>query len=497
MAARRAPRYHLRIAPPSPHLPLRLAILIGALVDRAWRVDGLVDGDHFFRQAHVLANVDGMLAHGLAVAPGTWNDDLFLHFYDFPVYQGLCAVLARATGLAAPLVAEATNVAALGVLLLATWRLGERLALGALATTAALLLLALAPLGRFWFAAPSLDPFVVTLGTVSLAAWLDTGPDARPARRRVATAVWLGTAFVATLAKSPTYLPVAVAILAAIVRRHGVAGLRRGPTLAFVAVLAAAQLLFVGIGAHANADARGWPDRATELAWYFGSAAERFAIGPHAEVLARIAKQVLSVPVTITALVVLVARLARPDAGRTFVTVWSLAAVGASLLFLHVNVVHGYYQLPCLVPLALCGGAATAALADRLRARRRTAAAVLLALAAAATWSSERYLARLGAASTATIRAAGAFVQQHTAPADYVLYARPTADDNPVFLYCAQRHGANVTGDLAPAALTATFAARATARGGRLVLFAPADVAAPTDGTPLAAGPAGRLWLLP
>lgn len=505
MAARRDGGYTEAIDRPAPTLLLRLAIVAAASCDGARRVDGLVDGDHYWRQAHVVANVDKMLANGVFATPSAWNHDLFLHFYDLPVFQALVTVLVRLTGAVPAAVAEWCNVAALAVLLLATWRIGERLALPPRATTLALALLALAPLGRFWFSAPTIDPFVVTISVVSFAAYFELRTADATARRRrgFATALWLGAAFVATASKSPVQLPVALTVVAIELREGGLAALWRPRVVAFGVTSLAALGLFFTLSARANATAIGWPDRATELAWYFGSGAERLSLAPHTTIVARIAKQVLSIPIALVALVGAFAarRWPLPPRARDTVLVFCLAAVLTSLLFLHVNVVHGYYQLPCLVPLALLGGTTTDLALRWLGARAGrwpliVTGSALALLLAAALWSSERYLARLTAPSTATFRTAGAFVQAHTTGRDFVLYARPEPDDNPVCLYYAQRDGANVHGALDPARLAATWRPHAAARGRRLVLFVPADVEGLPGATTLAAAAPGRLLVL-
>lgn len=485
---------------PTVHLLLRLAAVVGALVDRGLRVDGIADGDHFFRQTLVLSNIDKALANGLLFAPASWNQDLFLRFYDFPIYQAAVALLVRATGGAPALLAEGLSALCAAVLLLVVWRISVLLRLGAVATTAALACLALAPLGRFWFAAAAIDPFTTTIATVSLLAWLELRSRSGGGRA-LALAVWLGAAFVATLIKSPIYAPIAAAIAWPTLREHGPRGLLRPPVLAWLGTMAIAIGLFLTVSAWANADAAGWPDRTSELAWYFGSTAERLSLEPHAKILERIVKQVWSVPVGVVAIGAVLAfrRWHTTPWARNVVLAWSLGAIGTSLLFLQVNVVHGYYQLPCLAPLALLAGVGVEGLVRWLgrtggRAGRVLAAAAIAALVVTAAWSSERYLRRLEEPSTAALQAAGHFVRGHTSTADFVLFARPESDDNPAYLYFAQRDGANVYGDVSAGALTARWREAATARGGRLVLFVPADASAIGQGLPeLAAGPTGRL----
>lgn len=139
------------------HTAARGALLAAAVADLAARVDGVVDGDHFFRQALVLANVEKMLANGILTVPESYNADLFLRLYDFPVWQMLVAVLARSTGAEPGLCGEWFNVAIFAALFATVWWLTRLLGLSALAGTLGLGVMALAPIGRFWFAAPSIE----------------------------------------------------------------------------------------------------------------------------------------------------------------------------------------------------------------------------------------------------------------------------------------------------------------------------------------------------
>jgi hypothetical protein len=131
------------------------------------------------------------------------------------------------------------------------------------------------------------------------------------------------------------------------------------------------------------------------------------------------------------------------------VRVWSAAAVASSLLFLHVNVVRSYYQLPCTVPLALAAGGGAAMLVERVGAwsrRRAPGVAVATVVLVGAAVLSEKYLARMLTPGTAAMRDAGAFVNANTPRDAFVVYGI-TADTSPAFLLFAQRHGRNVQVD--------------------------------------------------
>jgi hypothetical protein len=464
------------------HLWIRLLLLLVAQLDLWSRVDGIVDGDHFFRQSHVLANVDQMQEQGILRAPSTWNEDMFLRLYDVPVWQVVVTGLSSGLGLPSGLVAEGFAALLFALLFVLAWRIGELLRLPPLATTVALCVLALAPIGRFWFAAASPDPLVVCLATASLCAWLQLQEPAGRARGWLA--LWLLGAFLATLVKAPVYLPTAITVLVHAVQQRGWRGLFAPRLLVFAATMLSALVATRLLTAVANAAVPGWPDAATELGWYFGSWQERSSWRPYGSVLGRIVREVMSVPGTAVALLALAfLRSWRLSVeARGIVVVHALAAVGGSLLFLHVNVVHNYYPLPCLVPLALLVGQGASWACDACsswwlqrsgRAQRWPAALVLAAVLGGALWSSLRYLERIASFDTSAMRAAGAFVRGASMPDDFVLYGTIPDDDNPVYLYFVQRHGANVQAATPTATLRDRWLTAAIARQGRLLLFVP------------------------
>ena len=471
------------------HTLLRLLLLAAAEADLWSRVDGIADGDHFFRQTHVLANVDQILEQGLFVAPSTWNDDMFLRMYDVPVWQALVALLASMLRTEPPLVAEGLAALLFVPVFLLVWRIGEQLLLPPLAITAALAGLVLSPIARFWFTAALPDTLAVCLCTASLAGWLAVTSSRTRSGQVLAGATWLVAAFVATLMKPPVCLATALAIGWHALSLHGWRGLLRPRLLVFAVTLLTAVAGARVLTALANAAARGWPDTSSELAWYFGSWHERFSLHPYSAVLGRVARELLSVPLTLTALVALATAKHWPvqAATRRLLVGHAIAAVAVSLLFLKVNVIHNYYQLPCLVPLVLLSGQGVGVCCTWARARwqrwsgRATwwpAAVTMGLLLGGAVWSSVRYLERIRRPDTTSLRAAGAFVAAASLPSDYVLYGAPTNDDSPAWLYFARRHGANVLATAATATLLGQWGGNAARRGARLLLFVPATEAA-------------------
>jgi hypothetical protein len=422
-------------------------LIVVAVADRSWRVDGVVDGEHWWRQAHVVANVDMMLQRGVFSVPSTWNDDMAAGMYDFPLYQGIVAVLTLASGCSPTLVAELLSVALFALVAILTALLARATELDRRATAWAVAFLALSPLARYRFAAPLPDDLALCASVASIVAWF-----AAARRTGRAAVVALGTAyafaFVAALVKPPVHLPVASTIVVATWWRDGWRGLRSPRLVGFALTAALAVVTMRVIGA-ALAGGNAFADGATGWAWYFGSATERVSFDAHATVLARIAKQAVTTVGLGTAALLWLGRARTAPHTAVVLRVWSAAAVASSLLFLHVNVVHSYYQLPCTVPLALAAGGGAAMLVERVGAwsgRRGPGVAVAAVVLVGAAVLSEKYLARMLTPGTAAMRDAGAFVNANTPRDAFVVYGI-TADTSPAFLLFAQRHGRNVQVD--------------------------------------------------
>jgi hypothetical protein len=479
----------------------RLAIvLLGLLVlEHALRLDGIVDGDHFFRQAHVLANVDGMLRDGIVAVPFAWNDNQALRLFDLPLYQAVVALLVRGTGLAPGLLAEALSLVLAILTAIAGARTLLRVGAPAWAVAAALLAFAASPIGRFWSCAALPDNLAMCLAAWSMAAGLARDAATMPRARTLHTASWLAAAFIATAIKPPVFLPVAAAtvLLRIVDRRTGRAG---GAALVSFACAAVAGIVLLRLlTTVANAGCPGWPDRATELAWYFGNADERSSLATHFRVLGRVTKEVVTLPGFGLAVVFWLRPTATLRPAHRLLATWSAAAIGSSLLFLHVNVVHNYYQLPCVLPLALSAGCGAWQVVQAIARRTSPPVAMLAALLllAATALTSQRQFARIAMPTTSHLRAVGAFIAEHTVADDFVLYGTTTDDDNPAFLYFAQRRGHNtVVTDL-----ERTAAERRPPSPRRLVVYTPpgtaGDLAARPGWRTLAAGPLGAVQLAP
>ena len=447
----------------------------------ALMVSGLtapIGGSHVFRQTHVAANIEKYVQKGLSLRPSTYNRDLPLAAFDFPLYElavaGACRLLPLDPLVSARVASLLCWIGALLVL--------DRILLGAgirrsprLATLA---LFAWSPLVLFYFQAPMVDDLAVLLSLVSLYGYVamthrDGGPGA--------LAALLVGAFLSTLIKSPVYLPVFLAILWHRSRSQGVRSLLRADTVALTLTAGLAVVCFKAWWMLVNAS----HDVLTpsERRQYFGTLAERFSATAWRPVLSDLvsltANPVIAVLAVAGALLWL--RRARSPAASLFTGL--LVGCGVTLLvFFDRYPPHNYYQLPFVLPLAFFGAQGLQGLRVLGRAGRRLGrpawraarhGVALVALATAALgWTGFREMAR-SPQSVEVIRSRGEWIRDHTSPDDYVIYVFDgTVDDwNPAFLYFARRDGYDLPGSLATPSRLSEIGALAQRRFRRVLVF--------------------------
>jgi hypothetical protein len=187
------------------------------------------------------------------------------------------------------------------------------------------------------------------------------------------------------------------------------------------------------------------------------------------------------------------------DTARTFFSLWLVAGVGYVLIFFLLNVMHNYYQLPLLAPIALgigLGLEEVRRLAARFQPRLENAA-VALVFVFLALWG-------WGYAESQYYRppweiiAAGQVLQAHTPPNSLVAFAQEATDcRDPRGLYYAQRYGWSVAlKDVTPEVLRSLRGLGAE----YLVIIHPSELVgkeflpAPVLTTPLTTVP-WKLWL--
>lgn len=432
-------------------------------------------GEHTFRQAHVAANVEKYLAHGLSLRPEAYNLDVPGALFDFPVYQLAVAWACRTFGLPPVPAARALNIALFALTLAVAARLLA--ATGATAGERALTLafFAWSPLNLFFWATPFVDPLAVLAALASLLGYV------RWERGRAGGyAVMLGAGLLATLIKNPLYLPFFVAIAWDRARRRGLRSLAAPAFAAFALSVAAAVVLFKLYSNHVNqSGAFLMPDEAEA---YFGTLHDRLRRKYWRALLAALTAKVLPAAACVAALAGLAvfARRARRRF-RALDTGLALGVAVTLLLFFGRHREHDYYQLPFVFPAALFAGygAQRLLVAGAASGRRvclalaRTAVAALLAITALSAHATWREM--ISTPGSAELRARGEWLQAHTRRDDFVAVVVGTDARNwdPSHLYFAQRDGCNLARSEVTAALLAELRRRAQAGHGRFFVFVP------------------------
>ncbi|MCZ7584920.1 MAG: hypothetical protein M5R36_17180 [Deltaproteobacteria bacterium] len=159
---------------PVGHTALVVALAVGltGAAVMARRLDAPVDGENYFRQTHVAANIEKMVASGHLFTPETYNKDIWRNYFDLPVYQGSVAAICRTFGVGAAVTARSVNFVLYVLGLVVFVDILRRLRFAHLSMGAALALAALSPLHLYYARAVIPDPLVIVLALVALDAYL-------------------------------------------------------------------------------------------------------------------------------------------------------------------------------------------------------------------------------------------------------------------------------------------------------------------------------------
>lgn len=432
-------------------------------------------GEHTFRQAHVAANIEKYVAHGLSLRPEAYNVDVPGALFDFPLYQLGVAWLCRTFGLPPVPTARAVNIALFALTLVVASRLMALAGASAGERALGLTFFAWSPLNLFFWATPFVDPLAVLAALLSVAGYLRWE---RGLRGGYVT--MLGAGVVATLVKNPLYLPFAVALAWDRLRRRGPRALLAPAFVAFALALGAAVVLFK---LHANeVNAAGAFLVRDEAEAYFGTLHDRLRGKYWRALLASFATKVLpggAGALALAGLALLPWRAKRRGSTLYAGLAWGVALT--TLLFFGRHREHDYYQLPFVFPAAALAGYATqrmlvAASSSRRRAVVWSARAVLaVILAASAHAAHATWRVMLETPGPAELRARGEWIQAHTRPDDFVavVVGSDARNWDPSHLYFAQRDGCNLARSEVTAQTLAALAERAHAAYGRFLVFVP------------------------
>jgi hypothetical protein len=428
----------------------RLALLLvitGAVLVLSRSLNSEIYGNFYFRQAHVAANIELYLAHGLSLRPETYNLDIPYSLFDFPAYQLLVAALSRAAGTPPLWTARVVSILTFLLAVLAIERILAACGVSSLHRTLTVLFFSFTPLNLFYFQCPMADCLAVASSLVSLYGYVLW--DSKPPRRQLGLVLLLAGGVLATLIKNPVYLPFFVGILVHAAFKRRAALFRRWEIAVFVFAIGASVVGFKLFSNRVN-DVEGFFDT-TETSDYFGPIADRADPRSWRRILRVFTQE------TETALAffftVLGAALyaARSRSRYKALFLGLLAGIAATLLvFFNRFTWHDYYQLAFVFPLAFFAAYSLVQLKVRIRGRlgRRATSGALVLVASAAVGFSIVSLKLLETTPTEEIRTSGEWIRDRTSAGDFVIYvveSEDLRDWNPVFLYFAKRFGYNVT----------------------------------------------------
>jgi len=455
-----------RPAVPSSRL-LLAAVLLAAVALRLPHMTGPIDEPHLWRQAETAQYARSFLEDGLDLLHPSvcWLGAHRTLVEELPLPEALMALGYRLTGGESLPLARAITLAfylgaALYLFLLVRLLFDEETGLLALAVFTVL------PLGLYFSRGIHVDP--AALFFVHAAAFHAVrGHERGGVGDFVLAGAW---AVPACLIKAPDAVPFGLPVaLLALTRFH----VRRAAGLVVAALPA---VVGFALWRHHSAVVNGAvPDwsfipgfhadvvKHTQGAadWYFGSSAMRADPAVWATLLHRLRSALGGwTGMTLVAL----GLAATPWSARRygarpvlFIGGWVVGAFLYVVLFLNLNVIHNYYQLPLLAPAA-------AAVAVGLAACRRgwtrlapraggLAVLAIVAVLALVAWRAVDAGARHYYQLDRTRIEPGRFVERHAPPGALLVAvtARATATDDPRLLYCAHRYGWSLPlADLSP-----------------------------------------------
>jgi Dolichyl-phosphate-mannose-protein mannosyltransferase len=493
-------------------IALQVAVFVIALIPMSTALGKRVHGHFYFRQAHVMANIEKYLEDGLSLHPETYNQDVPYSLFDFPAYELLVAAFVKLVGGDPLVVSRLFSLLCFAATFLLIDRLLASTGLPPATALMVVFLFAISPLCLFYFVTPLVDVLAIPLSLASLYAFV---------RYRSASSrrgwFWLmtGAGVFATLIKNPVYLPVFCAIVLFGVVRSGPKFLLERDTIGFGAAVLASVVLFKLYSNRVNGIA-GFLSSSESTA-YFGPLEDRLDPRSWRRILRVEQEEMLNSVTWVLAIggLVLYAVRSRSEFKSLYLGLVS-GALLALLIFFSRYTWHDYYQLPMELPLAFCAAYGLQSIADGsswLAARNRRnpwmgrgfalLVPAVLGLSLYEGWTGFRDVA---STPTDWIERNGEWIQERTSADDFVVYVLDTADRrdwNPVFLYFAKRDGYNLSHKRVSPRVLSSIRARFGTKYRRIVLFCPLKLrnelrsrlesagAAPVD-----VGPPGYLYRL-
>lgn len=405
-----------------------------------------IEGEHYFRQTHVAANIEKYISKGISLHPSTFNFDAPIAFFDFPLYEIGVASLSRILGAPSLEVSRILNLFLFALSFFACDRLMDKTRVRPLASGFTLFFFALAPLNLFYVGTPLPDTLAVSASLGSLLAFVSW--DQGGSTFSFLAFVLLGV--VSTIVKSPIYLPVAIAVLVYKLGTKGRTGVREPGILVWAALILASVVGFKALSNTVNqiSGVLG-PDEAGQ---YFGDLSERRDPWYWTSILRNLMKTANPLAASLGLLggLFFAFRSRRP-----YFHLYLGLLLGSFLtvfIFFSRFTFHDYYHLPLVFPLAFFAGD----FVDRLRPFLRESlpkwgvvGLLLLLLCTSALLSRSRLKSFSSGTkpgqTTHGLVAAGDYLQNHTAARDFIVYVIDDHENwNPAYLYFARRDGLNL-----------------------------------------------------
>jgi 4-amino-4-deoxy-L-arabinose transferase-like glycosyltransferase len=420
-----------------------IALLLVACRFYAFRTD--LDHPHLFRQAETAFYSLGFFRFGMNIFQPTvgWLGSSGHVILEFPLTEWIAAALYQITG-PTVLVDRLVNLAFFLGSAMFLHRTVTLVQDRTLAWFVTIVYLA-APLGIYYSRAVHVDFTAVCFGH-ALVYFAVRFAGTRRARDAGAAA---GAGVLAFLIKAPY----AFFLIAPVLAWCRLAGAARRIWIGVAAIFAGAAIVFLGWFAYTQrvnaqaADLSVIPSyfaQVNRFGWFFGTLGDRWSVEIWRTVVGNIYREIGS---TVWWAAVPLALLARDRLRgfHVFALAWTAGAAVYLVLFLTLNAMHNYYQIPVIAPFALWLGAACYGVwtigGDERRAPRIVAVALVAAYAVTSFVVATQRFYRTDPLNLAI----GQFVNAQTTDEDLVVMAyTPAAYADPSFLFYARRFGWSV-----------------------------------------------------